>query len=139
TNVLIHVINCLLFFKFLLLIVTRGFAPLHKTQSQIIFLSAVIFAVHPIHTEAVAWVSGRTDSLSFTFFIAAFIFYLRYEETRANSNLSLTALMYLLSLLAKEMAITFPVLIFLYDVIVKKFRLPQLKKNFGIYTGLLAI
>src|SRR3972149_7750799 len=113
TNVLIHVINSLLFLKLLLLI----FKPAQQASQKknvinqyTILFGALIFAIHPIHTEAVAWVSGRTDSLSCTFFFAAFIFYIRYSENHAGKNLVLLLLFYLFSLLAKEMAITLPVL-----------------------------
>lgn len=149
TNVIIHIINCLLFLKFLNLIFRRRSHEFTKANSEfvfLIFLSAVIFAVHPIHTEAVSWVSGRTDSLSFTFFIAAFIFYIRYKEIRTNSYFFLTILAYLLSLLAKEMAITFPVLIFLYDITVNhdghrggSRNISNYKKNIPIYSALILI
>ncbi|MGH2575716.1 MAG: hypothetical protein ACRDFC_08480, partial [Ignavibacteria bacterium] len=124
TNVIIHVINCILFLKLLLLI----FSPNSKFSIQnsqfkihapqfIILAGAVIFTVHPIHTEAVSWVSGRTDSLSFTFFIAAFIFYIKYSSSRGRLNFILTALFFLFALLAKEMAITLPLTIILFDVL----------------------
>jgi len=116
TNVIIHVINCLLCLKFLLLV----YKPAEKENRLLVFLSAAIFAVHPIHTEAVSWVSGRTDSFSFTFFISAFIFFLLFSESRRKKYLFLMGLMYLLSLMAKEMALTLPVLVIAYDIIVKR-------------------
>src|SRR3972149_11044740 len=135
TNVLIHVINSLLFLKLLLLI----FKPAQQASQKknvinqyTILFGALIFAIHPIHTEAVAWVSGRTDSLSCTFFFAAFIFYIRYSENHAGKNLVLLLLFYLFSLLAKEMAITFPVIIILYDFIMNRFDFKKMlaeKKN----------
>lgn len=156
TNVLIHVINCLLFLK-LLFLLFKTYQT--KTAQLIIFLSAVIFAVLPVHTEAVTWVSGRTDSLAFTFFIASFICYLRYAETRKNSFFFLTLLMYILSLFTKEMAITFPVLIILYDLLCHSERSEEsrgirtrrrffsgfsnkasrLKKNLVMYISLVAV
>ena len=117
TNVIIHIINSLLFF-YLLTLIFSGVES--KFKDYALLIGGAIFAVHPIHTEAVAWVSGRTDSLCFTFFIAAFINYLRYSEAKKNLYLWMTLVFYLLALLTKEMAITFPVIIILYDYIVKK-------------------
>lgn len=39
------------------------------------FVAAMLFAVHPIHTEAVTGVVGRAETLSSVFFLAAFLFY----------------------------------------------------------------
>lgn len=123
TNVLIHVINALLFLKLLMLFFSKYES---KFKDYAILIGALIFAVHPIHTEAVSWVSGRTDSLSCTFFFAALIYYLKFLEKAAGKNLLLLLLFYLLSLLSKEMAITLPVIIILYDMIVNKLSIRDL-------------
>lgn len=126
TNVLIHVINTLLFFRLLLLMFT-GSRSKFKVYS--IFIGAVLFAVHPIHTEAVAWVSGRTDSLSCTFFFASFIFYFKYSSNESVKNLSLALVFYFIALLSKEMAITLPVVIILYDLVVNRLSIKDMFKQ----------
>ena len=116
TNVLIHVINSVLFFQFLLLVFRRY--RNEKNYQQISFFSfagALIFAVHPVHTEAVSWISGRTDSLSFTFFISAFVCYLKYSEndnSKKKIYLILTFIFYAISLVAKEVPVIFPAAVF---------------------------
>jgi hypothetical protein len=133
TNIIIHVINCLLLYKFLIII----FGQKKKTEksSQLrtfILVGTVIFAIHPIHTEAVSWVSGRTDLLAFTFILASFINYLEYsEEEGAHKNIKFTliCLFYCISLFAKEVSITLPVMIVLYDMIVKRYNLKTLFKE----------
>lgn len=138
TNILINVINSLLFYYLLSLI----FKDKQESKNQIkiqyaILTGALIFAVHPIHTEAVSWVSGRTDSLSFTFFVASFIFYLKYSKELEDKNrirdIVYICVFYVLSLLTKEMAITLPVVIILYDLIVEKFSFRKIKENISIY------
>lgn len=137
TNVIIHVFNSLLFFYFLLLVFKKEKYNL-KFYYPVLFFAGLIFAVHTIHTEAVSWVSGRTDSLSFTFYIAAFIYYIKYSEAedKKTLNLVLLCLFYLLSFLSKEMAVTLPVAIILYDVILKGFNVKELKNKANVY-GLL--
>ena len=116
TNVLFHAVNAALVYLLLLMMF-----PDEKNEYKKYFalFGAALFALHPIHTEAVSWVSGRTDSVFFTFYILAFIFYLRYTSGREGRNLLWTSVFYFISLLSKEMAITFPVIVVLYEVIIR--------------------
>lgn len=140
TNVIIHVINSLLFLKFLLLLFKDKNGSFSKSRLIALSAGALIFAVHPIRTEAVAWVSGRTDSLFFTFFILAFIYFLKFEVSKSVKHIVLLSLFYILSLLSKEMAITFPVLVILFDVIVnKRYNYNSLHRNVRIYIVLTGI
>jgi len=137
TNVLIHVINCLLLYTLLTLMFEKSQS---KFKDSAILIGAVIFALHPIHTEAVAWVSGRTDSLSCTFFFAAFISYLKYSKDNRSFYFILLLIFYLLSLLAKEMAVTLPVLIILYDIIAGRLSISEaLKQKFKVYSALVIL
>jgi protein O-mannosyl-transferase len=116
SNIIIHIINSLLFLKLLFLIFKGQQGKIgDKKYFLLVLLGGIIFAVNTIHTEAVSWVSGRTDSLAFTFFIASFISYLIYSKEKQAKYLILTIILYVFSLLAKEMSITFPVLVIIYD------------------------
>lgn len=137
TNVIIHVINSLLFFKLLLMIFGVDDSRSQKTKLTAVIIAGFVFAVHTIHTEAISWVSGRTDSLSFTFFAASFIFYLKYTAEKKASNFSLVLFFFLLSLLAKEMAITLPIVVVLYDILVNKEKKREsIQNNLWIYVSL---
>ncbi len=76
---------------------------------------ALLFAVHPIQTESVTYAAGRRDILCALFFTAGFLAYLRYRESRRRSAMFAALSCYVLALLAKEMAITLPLVCFLYD------------------------
>lgn len=137
TNVIMHIINVLLFYALLLLMFEKFKSPY---KDYIILIAALIFAVHPIHTEVVAWVSGRTDGLACTFFFASFIYYLKYSKGPSNKNLALALFFYLLSLFSKEMAITLPAVIILYDMIINRSEFKGLlKKRYVIYGSLIMI
>jgi len=107
-NIALHVLNgTLLFFLFRALL--RNPRPA--------LLAAMLFVVHPIQTESVAYISGRRDLLFAVFYLAGFACYVRYRETDRVRYLFLAGFAYLLSLLSKEMAISLPLLCLWYDVV----------------------
>ncbi|MBF0345897.1 MAG: tetratricopeptide repeat protein [Nitrospirae bacterium] len=77
-------------------------------------VSSLIFASHPINTEAVAWISGRTDMLATTFFLLAFLSFMAYERDGQGRALSLSAIFFFFSLLSKENGIAFIAVAFFY-------------------------
>lgn len=81
------------------------------------FAAGALFATHAVHTEAVANVAGRAELLAAAFFLTAFLGHVRSGGTkpRWSGFLAAAALAYLLALLAKENAITFLGVVFLYD------------------------
>jgi hypothetical protein len=81
----------------------------------IAFLTAFLFAVHPINVEAVAWLSAMKILIYAFFFFLGLISYISYIRTRRISRLIYTALCFLLSFFGKEQAVTFPLVIVLID------------------------
>ncbi len=69
------------------------------------FAIVIIFAVHPVHTESVAWISGSPDLLFSLAFLASLWFAQSYAETNKNSKLFLAILLYAAALGAKEIGI----------------------------------
>lgn len=74
-------------------------------------LTAALFAVHPVHAESVAWVSGVTDPLMALFLLPAFYYYLRFRESSLWYMAGVALVFYFLALLTKETAIAFPLVI----------------------------
>lgn len=81
-------------------------------QFTIAWLAALIFGVHPIHHEVVAWVSATTESLFAILFLLAFLAYLQSRERAKAFWMTLSCALYALALLSKETAIVLPALIF---------------------------
>jgi hypothetical protein len=84
--------------------------------------AALIFGLHPVHIEAVAWVSGFTEPLLAVFFIASFLAYLRAnadQRVRHRGWLSLSLVLFALAVLTKETAIILPAFIAAYEWIFK--------------------
>ncbi len=89
-----------------------------QSHAAVSLIAAAIFAVHPLHTEAVAYVSGRADSMA-----AAFIFAGLYCSTWRTSRAGLSTLGTLLcfsaGLLSKESAFIFPALLILSRLVTR--------------------
>ncbi len=106
TNIIIHVANTLL----VLVLVRRFTGELLPGV-----LAAIIFAVHPIQTDAVTYISGRRDILFTLFYLASFIVYLNHRKSRSLTTFVLFIFLWGLSLMSKEMAVTLPLFIFLWN------------------------
>jgi len=105
TNILLHIGACLLLFVLFMKL---------KINPDLAFAAALLFAVHPVLSQAVSWIPGRNDSLLAVFVSAAFIFLIQYRETDNSSKLLLHFLFFGLSIFTKENAIVLPFLCILY-------------------------
>jgi Flp pilus assembly protein TadD len=86
-------------------------------KSRVAFFAACLFAVHPVHTDSVAYISGRRDILSTLFYLLGFYCFLKARQKEKPYLLILVLAAYLLALASKEMAVTLPVICFLYDLL----------------------
>jgi tetratricopeptide (TPR) repeat protein len=125
-NRLLHVLITLMVFRCLRLLIT--------SSPKIALFSALVFAVHPIQTEAITYINGRPDALAMLFFIAAWFFFLRLRssEQPSGKHLWLSMGFYFLGLLSKENAVTFLGVAFLTDWLYERQR--NGKVLFGIVT-----
>ena len=108
-NLVLHLVNCFLVYKFVML--------LSRNNSLIAFVTSLLFAIHPMHVESVAWVSERKDVLYTLFFIAGHIAYTKYIDTGNKKQYWMTLLFLVLSLLSKPAAVIFPVSLFCIDIL----------------------
>lgn len=84
------------------------------------FVCSLLFCLHPSLTQAVAWVSGRNDTLLAVFILPCFIFFVKFLEAPSVKWYLLHMLFFALSMLTKETAIVFPILALFYAGVVKK-------------------
>ncbi len=84
-------------------------------------VAALIFGLHPVHLEAVAWVSGVAEPLMALWFISSFICYLKWREKSANAWLWICASLtfYILAMLTKESALVLPAVVLAWEWIVQ--------------------
>lgn len=115
TNVILHILNVLLFF----ILLNKIFARL-KLDLTFILLLSLVFAFHPVHVESVSWIAGRTDILVTFFSLLTLIAAQLYLERQDKRILILIFVFFLLALASKEMAIVLLPILFIENFITKK-------------------
>lgn len=107
-NILFFGILCVLIYKLTSQLLSYKFKD---SAAKIAFVSTLLFALHPIHTEVVANVKSLDEIFAFLFASLSFLSILNYQEKRTLKHLGLAALFFMLSLFSKESAIVFLILI----------------------------
>jgi len=106
TNVILHAVNV-----WLLYLVLKGMTGAVVRSA----LVALLFAIHPLHVESVAWISERKDVLSTGGLLLTLLAYRRYAAQPTTLRYALVCGAYSVGLLAKSMLVTLPLLLLLVD------------------------
>jgi len=106
-NLLLHVANTLLVFYFIWII--------SEKKIWVALFTALLFGLHPMHVESVAWISERKDVLYTLFFLFALIKYWHYLKSGKILNYWLCFIFFVLSIASKPAAIVLPLVLFLLD------------------------
>ncbi len=105
-NLILHIFNTILVFSLILMLSKR---------ISISFIAAILFGVHPLHVESVAWIAERKDVLSTFFFLQAIILYMAYKKKSQPIFYYVSLFLFILALFCKAMAVTLPVVLLLCD------------------------
>lgn len=109
SNLIFHLLNTLLVF----------FIFLRMNSSLLVAgLVALLFGIHPMHVESVAWISARKDVLYAFFFFLSIFSYLRYRSALKSRRFiwyAISLILFLFALLSKSIAFTLPIVFILID------------------------
>ena len=106
-NLLLHLANTGLVFVFIRQL-TRG-----RLWATVV--TSLLFGIHPMHVESVAWIAERKDVLYALFYLLGLVAYLRYIDGRGLGWLGATLLAFVLSAASKPAAVVFPLTLFAID------------------------
>jgi tetratricopeptide (TPR) repeat protein len=81
-------------------------------QFTVAWMAGLLFGLHPMHHEVVAWVTGMTETLMTLTFLAAFLAYLKSRESSKLVWMTVSCASYAMSLFCKETAFVLPALVF---------------------------
>jgi tetratricopeptide (TPR) repeat protein len=123
TSIIMHALNTFLVALLGFELVTRGRTQLKLLAPGVLatgVAAALLFGLHPLHVESVAWVSERKDVLSALFFLLSLLAYLRYtsqvrEDSAKKLNYAASLVLFTLALMSKPMAISLPIVLLILD------------------------
>jgi tetratricopeptide (TPR) repeat protein len=106
TNVVLHILCALLVFWLFYSI---------SSKISVALITSLLFGIHPMKVESVAWIAERKDVLYAFFYLGAMISYVYYVKKGSLYLYFVTLGLFLFSLLSKAMAVTLPFLFFAFD------------------------
>ena len=107
-NILLHVLNTILVYLVLL--------QLFRNR-KLAFIAALLFGVHTLHVESVAWIAERKDVLYTFFYLWSLLFYVKYTDNKKASSYITAFILFVLSLLSKGQAVSLAITIILIDFV----------------------
>lgn len=106
TNLVLHLLNCILVFWIIHLL---------SASLPVCIVTTLLFGLHPMRVESVAWISDRKDLLLCFFYVGALISYIHYLKRRTVLFYLLSLFLFILALLSKTVAVTLPLILLLLD------------------------
>ena len=119
TNVLIHTGNAVVFYAVARILLERATSLTASALTGGAVFATLLFALHPLRAESVAWATERRDVLSGLFFLLTVLLYLKAVAQEGQPKRRLIAASvacYLLALLSKSIVMTLPAVLLLLDV-----------------------
>lgn len=109
TNIIFHTVNTVLLY----FICNKIFKSV-----TVAFWAAMLFAVHPIHTESVSWIAGRTDIVATAFVFLSMLAHTEFKEKNNKKAIIPATLFFALAMFSKEIAIGAIIVFAMYDLLI---------------------
>jgi len=108
TNLLLHIANSMLVCTIIQRLTGNRLSG---------FIAGLLFGIHPLHVESVAWITERKDVLYSFFFLSAGLSWLYFKEKNQPRYYAATLILFILSCLSKGQAVALPLILFVFDFI----------------------
>lgn len=105
-NLILHILNSWLVFRIIQKL---------NSNNLVSLVTAVLFAIHPLHVESVAWAAERKDVLYTLFLLLSLWYYLKFDETKNKVQYIVSLVLFLAACLSKGMAVVLPALLIITD------------------------
>ncbi len=108
TNILLHALNSFLVYILAWQILRHRFGAVG---------AGLLFALHPIHANSVAWIADRTDVLSAFFYLSSAVFFIFYRQRSKRLYGLLSLIAFALAIGTKENTVALPIVLLFYDLL----------------------
>ncbi len=126
-NILIHILVVFLIFRLFIQL---------KFRTELAWFFSILFLVHPVLVQAVAWIPGRNDSLLALFVLAAFNVFLAFKEKPRLLYYLAYLGFFILALFTKETAAILPIIVIFYFTFVERKQISKTDKWLIIFGSL---
>lgn len=116
-NLLLHILNSLLVY----LVILNLFDKNKREKIIYAFFAALLFGLHPLHVESVAWIAERKDVLYSFYYLLSVFFYIKFSENNNKKLYFLSFIFFLFSLFSKTQAVVLPLILIAIDYLNKNF------------------
>ena len=128
-NIILHAFNA-----FLVFLILESLMGKKGGQFYTVLFASLLFALHPIQTHAVTYISCRAVLLASCFYLLAFLAFMKYREYMGGNTGrfllgALPPVLYLAGLLSKETAVSLPAALFLYDMVLVRAEKPGAERG----------
>ena len=137
-NLLIHALNtCLVFLVLSRLLTMAGWPQRRRLVGACI--GSLVFLIHPLQTESVSYIAGRSESLASLFLLLAYVVFLyRPQESISWGRALAVIILFGIGVKTKENAVSLPIILFLTDVTwPRPFSMDGPRKNWRLYALML--
>jgi hypothetical protein len=127
-NICVHFLNVLLIYALATRLFAHSFGNDGQRKHWLALFAALLFAVHPVNTEAITYISGRSMSLMTLFYLASFLAYIKgSEEKKVAWIYAVSPALFVLAVATKETAVTLPFALLLWEACYAP--MPSLKRT----------
>jgi protein O-mannosyl-transferase len=139
-NLLLHIANSAAVYLIARRILSREVQDSSRREIVAVF-AAMLFLLHPIQTESVAWVAGRSETLSAMFFLCAFVIFLyRPSEAIAWGRSVWVLVLFACAVASKEHTASLPIVLLLTDLFwAREEPLAAVRKNWRLYIPMVCV
>lgn len=132
TSIIFHTLNTFLVFILITQLKRHGNSKELSANDLIVgFTTALLFGIHPLHVESVAWVSERKDTLSTFLYLSSILAYHKYLTANRALFYGTSIIFFAMALISKPMAVSLPLVLLILDFYpFKRWKTGKLKRLF---------
>jgi tetratricopeptide (TPR) repeat protein len=140
TNILFYILTCIMvFFTLRQLSACLRERASPDSRGRVAFFGSLLFAVHPVHVEAVTWLAARKEVLQGFFFFSGFCLYIKGREEQGRKRfiyfvLALSS--FLIAILSKPSAVVFSGVILIYEIARRKENFKRFIRDHWLFLSL---